>query len=115
MTIDSHRAAFGLAAAGAIAGLPIPFYVQISRDSDLSRATLMIQFHDDDREGVDRWAAWLGLPRPAMTLSPMHAADRWFQPYESSATHPTTGRQVWVKAHVTVPAPVSLDRAEAAR
>ncbi|MEU8312924.1 hypothetical protein [Micromonospora sp. NPDC049033] len=105
MTFDPRRAAYALVAAGISLDLPVPHYVQIGRDDDVSRATLLIQLDDDDRAGVDRWAAFLNLPHPALSLHPIHSGDRWWQPYEASAKHSDTGRTVWVKSHVTVSAP----------
>jgi hypothetical protein len=102
---DPRRAGFTLAAAGIAAGLPVPFFVQVGRDTDVSRAAMLIQLVDDDRHGVDQWAAWLNLRRPALEWSPLHSNDRWWQPYGATGRHPATGRTVWVKSHVTVPAP----------
>ncbi|WP_435120757.1 hypothetical protein [Micromonospora tulbaghiae] len=102
---DPRRAAFALAAEGVDAGLPVPSFVQVGRDDDVSRATLLIQLGDDDQAGVERWAAWLSMPRPELGLSPLYSGDRWWQPFEAYGQHPDTGRTVWVKSHVTVPAP----------
>lgn len=106
--IDPRRAAFALAAEGIDAGLPVPFFVQVGRDDDVSRATTLIQLADDDRAGVERWATWLSMPRPALSLQPMRSESRWWQPFEVVGQHPDTGRTVWVKSHVTVPAPADV-------
>lgn len=114
-TTDPRRVAFDLAAAGIAAGLPVPLYVRVAPHDGPLPAGLVIQCGDGDTDTVDRWAAWLGLPRPALVGRPLDGSGGgWFQPYES-AGWPTTGRHVRVTAHCDVPAPADIEGAEATR
>jgi hypothetical protein len=108
---DPRRAAFHLVTAGVAAGLPIPQHTAVG-DTASSHGDLTLYLSDNDQAAVERWASWLGLPAPEMTLSPIKSSlheTGWFQPYAApTRIHPATGHGVTVKTYVTVPAVVEL-------
>ncbi|SCL20445.1 hypothetical protein [Micromonospora inyonensis] len=111
-TTDPRRKAFDLAAAGIAAGLPVPLYVRVAAHDGPLPAGLTLQCGDDDTDTVDRWAAWLGLPRPALVDRPLDGSGgRWFQPYQSAGwNHPVTGGHTRVVSYCDVPAPADAER-----
>ncbi|SCL17795.1 hypothetical protein GA0070616_1360 [Micromonospora nigra] len=109
---DPRQAAWQLAADGVAAGLPIPEHTTIG-DSAHNPGQVTLHLRDNDAEAVERWAAWLDLPAPEMTLSPIASklhTSGWFRPYEARTTrHPSTGHHVVVKTYVSVPAPADVE------
>ena len=108
---DPRRAAFDLTVAGVAAGLPVPERTDVG-NGRFNHGALSLFVADNDRAAVDRWASWLGLPTPKLTMTPMETRQAddfptgYFQPYESQTrNHPATGLSVKVESYVTAPAP----------
>jgi hypothetical protein len=102
MTPDHRLTVFDLIAAGIADGLPVPYRVQIPDDHRI----VEVFVGNDNPTAADRWAAWLGLPRPEMDGA-LSSERRWFAAYRSETWQHATlsGLLLRVTSYVTVAAP----------
>ncbi|WKU07974.1 hypothetical protein [Micromonospora sp. HUAS LYJ1] len=82
---DPRRIAYELVLAGVATGLPIPDSISIPSDNQV----FDLRMADSDRDAVERWAAYLGLPAPAdgdpIVVKPgrafrSYATETWLHP-----------------------------------
>lgn len=59
-----RSAVYRLVLSGTAAGLPIPQCIRMYLFDDFTSGLLDLDLDDDDRAGVDAWAAHLGAPEP---------------------------------------------------